>query len=134
MNKLNEFTIPATSTCIIKTVGEIHDGDEVIISSPVFPSINYTYGPINTSETFSVIAHLASDETIVSNGNTRATLRCYDNDPFRMHVCKLIQTTEVDIITAAASLSSKTVKYLDKNIHGTNVQYDGISNINKLTN
>lgn len=90
MNKLNRFIIPETSTCIIKTIGEIHNGDEVIISSPLFSSTNFTSGPINTTETFSVIANLSPDEIIISDGNTLATLRCYDDDPFRMTVCKYI--------------------------------------------
>lgn len=80
-------TIPQSSTCIIKTVGELKDGDIVSVISPVFASADFQSGSIVTTETFDVPVYINNDEhKIVSDGNLEGLLESQDNDVFDMRV------------------------------------------------
>lgn len=81
------FSIPLSSSCIIHTIGEIHDGDIVEITSPIFSSINYTSRAINMSDKISVpIKFMDSNKYMDSEGNVKGTLMCDDNDISNMYV------------------------------------------------
>lgn len=87
MYQNNEFNIPHTSTCIINTKGKLVDGDIVEITSPIFSSTNYSSGAINLTESFNVPIKINNTNGyIISDGNTKATLVCDDNDIFNMYV------------------------------------------------
>ena len=83
-NRVSKFTVPHTSTCIIRTVGTINDGDTIEVSSPVFPSFDLTTNALNSTTVFSVKTRLVN--TIISDGNTEAILVCDDNDTVNMYV------------------------------------------------
>lgn len=84
------YHVPHTSTCIIHTTGDICDGDVVSVTSPVFSSINFVSGAINTSERFNVpirvISHGGSVTNNQTDGSFKGTLVCDDNDTFNMYV------------------------------------------------
>ena len=83
------------SECLIHTTGTISDGDSVSVTSPVFASMNFTSGAINTSDAFDVKIRF-SPATRESEGETMyipdtigdvfGTLHCEDNDTFNMYV------------------------------------------------
>lgn len=81
-----DYPVPLTSKCIIHTAGTKGDGDVVSVTSPVFASMNFTSGAINTSDKFDVVLKLGVDETVKLTGNTYGTLHCEDNDTFNMYV------------------------------------------------
>jgi hypothetical protein len=81
-----DYPVPLTSKCIIHTTGTKGDGDVVSVTSPVFASMNFTSGAINTSDKFDVVLKLGVDETVKLTGNTYGTLHCEDNDTFNMYV------------------------------------------------
>jgi hypothetical protein len=85
-----QFSIPHTSKCIIHTTGKISDGDIITITSPVFASINFTSGAINTSDRFDLPVKIINDNGYIINDNTDenlyGTLVCDDNDVFNMYV------------------------------------------------
>lgn len=86
-NRVAEFPVPHTSTCVITTTGRIYDGDTVSIISPVFPSYNFSCYALNTSESFNVPIRIRnSNGYIDSDGNYRSTLVCDDNDTINMYV------------------------------------------------
>jgi hypothetical protein len=83
------FHVPHTSTCIIHTIGDIRDGDSISITSPIFSSINYVSGAINTSETFIVPVRIMSKQTITNDkpdGSFTGILVCDDDDTTSMYV------------------------------------------------
>ena len=83
------YHVPHTSTCIIHTKGDICDGDLISITSPIFTSINYVSGAINTSETFNVKVRIMSKSTVTNDkpdGSFLGTLVCDDDDPTSMYV------------------------------------------------
>ena len=82
----DEFVIPHTSSCTIRTKGEIKDGDSIEISSVIFSSTEYSSRAVNIGTTFYVTARVLSGNTIVSDGNMKAILVCDDNDVFNMYV------------------------------------------------
>lgn len=84
--KETKFLIPTTSKCIIHTTGTISDGDKITITSPVFASMNYTSGAINTTEKFNVEVKLPKPITNNGSNTLYGTLVCIDNDIFNMHV------------------------------------------------
>ena len=82
-----DYPVPLTSKCLIHTTGTMSDGDSVSVTSPVFASMNFTSGAINTSDKFDVVLKLGSDQaTVQLTGNTYGTLHCEDNDTFNMYV------------------------------------------------
>lgn len=81
-----DYPVALTSRCLIHTTGTICDGGFVSVTSPVFASMNFTSGAINTSDKFDVRIKLESGETIQLDGNTYGTLHCEDNDTFNMYV------------------------------------------------
>ena len=81
-----DYPVPLTSKCIIHTTGNKRDGDIVSVTSPVFASMNFTSGAINTSDKFDVVLKLGVDETITLTGYTYGTLHCEDSDTFSMYV------------------------------------------------
>ena len=87
-NRRLQISIPHTSTCIVRTIGTIHDGDIVTVVSPVFASTDFQSGSIKMTETFDVpIRILNVDRKIEgSSGSFQATLVCDDNDVFNMYV------------------------------------------------
>ena len=85
------YRVPHTSTCIIHTTGDICDGDYISITSPIFASINFVSGAINTSESFDVPVRIVSNggSTITNtqpDGSFTGTLVCDDNDVTHMYV------------------------------------------------
>ena len=82
----DEFVIPHTSSCTIRTKGEIKDGDQVIVSSVIFSSTEYSSRAVNIGDTFTVTARVLSSESVFSDGNLEAVLVCDDNDVFNMYV------------------------------------------------
>lgn len=82
----DEFVIPHTSSCTIRTQGEIKDGDQILITSAIFSSTEYSSRAVNISDTFTVTARVLSGNTISSDGNLKAVLVCDDNDIFNMYV------------------------------------------------
>lgn len=88
-NYVREFSVPHTSTCVVKTKGRIYDGDIVSVESPVFPSFNLTTDALVSSSLFDVKAKVTNpDGYFESDGNTEATLVCDDNDTLNMYVRK----------------------------------------------
>lgn len=90
------YHVPHTSKCIIHTTGTISDGDMISITSPVFTSINFVSGAINTSESFNVVARVINpsgqvtlNATSNDNPNT-GILVCDDDDIYNMYV-RIIQ-------------------------------------------
>ena len=80
-------TIPQSSTCIIKTEGELHEGDTVSVISPVFASTDFQSGSIVMTEAFDVPIHIDNEEhKIVGDGQLEGILECQDNDVFHMYV------------------------------------------------
>lgn len=82
----DEFVIPHTSSCTIRTTGEINDGDIVKVSSVIFSSTEYSSRAVNISDTFTVTARVLSGESVYSDGNLEGILVCDDNDVFNMYV------------------------------------------------
>lgn len=87
----DDYTIPYKSTCVLYIGNdEIHNGDLVTITSPIFASIDFISKSINTSDRFKVPIRLNSDEVIaikkIDNNTMTAYLYCNDSDPFNMHV------------------------------------------------
>ena len=91
-NRQMSFKIPHTSTCIIRSLvhkDEIHDGDQIMVESPIFNSISYNEGPISNHQTFYVTARVMNADKIFYVNpleETYATLVCDDNDIFNMYV------------------------------------------------
>ncbi len=85
--KLN-FKVPHTSTCIVKTTGVIQDGDVIDVVSPVFASVDFRSGSIETTESFKVPIVILNESRSFDNstGDVHATLVCDDNDIFHMYV------------------------------------------------
>ena len=81
-----DYHVPLTSKCIIHTTGTKGDGDVVSVTSPVFASMNFTSGAINTSDKFDVVLKLGVNETVKLTGDTYGTLHCEDDDTFSMYV------------------------------------------------
>lgn len=82
-----EFKVPLTSTCLIHTSGVVCDGEMISVTSPVFASMNFISGAINTSDRFSVPIKVENDSGKVElTGQTYGTLHCMDNDTFNMYV------------------------------------------------
>lgn len=85
-----DYPVPLTSKCLIHTTGNVRDGANVSVTSPVFASINYTTGAINTSDRFDVPIRFTTqnegNESIFLDGETYGTLHCEDNDTFNMYV------------------------------------------------
>lgn len=85
----DNFQIPHTSTCVIHTIGDIHDGDTITITSPIFTSTNYKSKAINMSDRFEVLVKLTGSKSVVHNNSEDTlygTLVCNDNDVFNMFV------------------------------------------------
>lgn len=79
--------IPQASKCIIKTEGELRDGDIVSVISPVFASTDLQSGSIVMTEAFDVPIKIDNEEhKIVSDGNLEGILESQDNDVFNMLV------------------------------------------------
>lgn len=81
-----DYPVPLTSRCLIHTTGMVCDGGFVSVTSPVFASMNFTSGAINTSDKFDIKLKLENGESIQLDGNTYGTLHCEDNDTFNMYV------------------------------------------------
>lgn len=82
-----EYNIPYSSRCLIHTTGTVRDGDMVSVTSPVFASVNFISGAINTSDRFSVPIVVNNPSGVITlDGNTYGTLGCDDNDTFNMYV------------------------------------------------
>ena len=81
--------IPHTSTCIVHTTGTINDGDEIIVSSPLFSSqVFQSYATI-LSDKFKVKIRILNESKsiVINNDETiQATLVCDDNNVFDMYV------------------------------------------------
>ena len=83
----NEYNVPLTSKCLIHTTGLVRDGDSVSVTSPVFASMNFTSGAINTSDRFEVPIKVETDDGLLRlSGEVYGTLHCEDNDTLNMHV------------------------------------------------
>lgn len=83
----NTFAVPHTSTCFIRTVGKIYDGDIVEVISPIFTSINFTSRMLNLSETFDIRIRITNDDGFIENEKEyKGTLVCDDNDTLHMYV------------------------------------------------
>ena len=83
------YHVPHTSKCIVHTTGTIRDGDTISVTSPVFSSINYKSGAINTSEAFNVTARVTNVNVVINNkpdGEFFGTLVCDDDDIYNMYV------------------------------------------------
>ena len=90
------YPVPLTSKCIIhKPTGFICDGANVSVTSPVFASMNFTSGAINTSDRFDVKIKFSPEMReeygvlIPTDGlpdEINGTLHCEDNDTFNMYV------------------------------------------------
>ena len=94
-----DYPVPLTSTCLIHTTGMICDGGSVSVTSPVFASMNFTSGAINTSDQFDVTVRFSqktredngeiimlTDEMCSAIGDIFGTLHCEDSDTFNMYV------------------------------------------------
>ena len=82
-----DYPVPLSSKCLIHTTGTICDGDSVSVTSPVFASMNFTSGAINTSDQFSVPIRIENDyRKIVAKSEFYGILHCDDNDTFNMYV------------------------------------------------
>ena len=81
-----EYPVPLTSRCIIHTTGTIRDGDSVSVTSPVFASMNFTSGAINTSDVFSIPIRIENNGEIIATEEFYGILHCEDNDTFNMYV------------------------------------------------
>ena len=82
-----DYPVPLTSKCIIHTTGLICDGDTISVTSPVFASLDFTSGAINTSDQFSVPIRIDNeDKCINTSGEIEGVLHCEDNDTFNMYV------------------------------------------------
>lgn len=80
--------VPISSSVIIKTKGRISDGDIISVTSPLFSSVDYSSGALNTSETFDVKFTTSNSNGYVDNdnGDMIGTLICTDNDLFNLYV------------------------------------------------
>lgn len=86
-NRQLKISIPHTSTCIIRTSGDVQDGDTITIVSPIFSSTDFQSGSIKMTETFNVPIRIFNEEKRLSlSGNEQGTLVCDDNDIFNMYV------------------------------------------------
>lgn len=86
-NRVAEFSVPHTSTCTIRTVGQIRNGDTVRLTSPVFPSHTLIKNTVQTSDEFELPIYLSDPNMVLeSDGNLNAVLVCNDNDTLRMFV------------------------------------------------
>lgn len=81
-----DYTVPWSSKCTIQKTKEVSDGDTVTITSPVFSSIDFLSGAVNTSETFNVPIHLEHSGTETVSIGQSVTLICPDDDTFNMYV------------------------------------------------
>lgn len=82
-----DYPVPLTSTCLIHTTGIIRDGDSVSVTSPVFASMNFTSGAINTSDQFVVPVKVLNDDGYIQTSEKiYGELHCDDNDTFNMYV------------------------------------------------
>lgn len=92
-----DYPVPLTSKCMIHTpTGFICDGANVSVTSPVFASMNFTSGAINTSDQFDVKIQFSPEvrEECVGGllptdslpDEIYGTLHCEDNDTFNMYV------------------------------------------------
>lgn len=87
--------VPISSSCIIKTKGIIRDGDIVSVTSPLFASVDYSSGAINTSETFQVVFSTPKSEGVNNaTGDMIGTLICTDNDLFNLYVKETVGDTK----------------------------------------
>ena len=93
----DEYNVPLTSKCLIHTpTGFICDGGSVSVTSPVFASMNFTSGAINTSDQFDVKVIFSpqmreefEDGMIPTSrlpSELYGTLHCEDNDIANMYV------------------------------------------------
>jgi hypothetical protein len=83
--------VPISSSCIIKTKGILRDGDIISVTSPLFSSVDYSSGAINTSETFDVKFSTSKSEGVNNeHGDMIGTLICTDNDLFNLYVRETI--------------------------------------------
>lgn len=72
---------------MIHTAGEIKDGDNITVSSPIFSSIDFKSGSVQMTSTFDVpFRKKHREDQIVSDGILKATLVCDDNNVFGMYV------------------------------------------------
>ena len=79
--------VPISSSCIIKTKGILRDGDVISVTSPLFASVDYSSGAINTSETFDVKFTTSNPDGVNNeHGDLVGTLICTDNDLFNLYV------------------------------------------------
>jgi hypothetical protein len=86
-NRISEFSIPHTSTCIVHTHGFIKDGDTVEISSPVFPSFDLTTNALTSASKFNVEIRITNPVGYIEmDKDFEATLVCDDNDSTTMYV------------------------------------------------
>ena len=86
-NRVSEFVVPHTSTCIVHTHGTIKDGDMVEISSPVFPSFDLTTNALTSASKFNVPIKISNPAGYIeSTVDFEATLVCNDNDTINMYV------------------------------------------------
>lgn len=84
---VREFSVPHTSTCIIKTTGRIYDGNTISVQSPVFPSFNLTTDALTSSSQFDVKIRITNPNGYIdSDGTKEGTLVCDDNDTLNMYV------------------------------------------------
>lgn len=92
-----DYPVPLTSKCMIHTpTGFICDGANVSVTSPVFASMNFTSGAINTSDQFDVKIQFSPEVREECEGGLLptdslpdeiyGTLHCEDNDTFNMYV------------------------------------------------
>ena len=85
--RASEFSVPHTSTCLIKTAGRINNGDTVSVISPVFPSHRILQFALESSDSFEVTIKILTPEGYIdSDGTIKATLVCDDNDVQHMYV------------------------------------------------
>ena len=82
----NEFHIPHTSKCHLKTAGLVYNEGQVTITSPVFSSIDYNSKALTLSSEFDVPIRLNNRDSIELTGDEDAVLVCDDNDIFKMYV------------------------------------------------
>lgn len=82
----NEFHIPHTSKCHLKTSGLVYNEGQVTITSPVFSSIDYNSKALTLSSEFDVPIRLNNRDSIELTGDEDAVLVCDDNDIFKMYV------------------------------------------------
>lgn len=87
INRVRDFNVPHTSSCIIKTKGRIYDGDSVSIISPSFSSFDLkTDARISSSEFEMPIRITNQNGYIDSDGNMEATLVSDDDDTTDLYV------------------------------------------------